>query len=761
MTDQPLIKAPEGWLDYASGAHCTADPAALMSAGDNEYIAFLKQLDLGLVDPRPIAEGTPFSWQVAEQAAIQNAEDGVHWRARYRALDALQADIAKRAPLSSDAPDVWTDRVAEGRYYLSFAEATQREGKTDIQKRASDYLAKADRAFSGLEGEDFFRAQGEVIRGRLRAWRNDVIGATASQSSALSVFQKYGNRTREAAAAYELAIANLDANLPDPAVRLFELSIAAHRDLKIDGPALARSLQSHARALLAKARAQSQSEDAASLIEQAKRHAGEALLLSAPDSPADQIQSLLSSPLSDSSNKLINRDSFRAGMAARDLGAAAMMEAELGLDNSANALDRARAWLKICATEIGHADVFSEAGRQSLRQEITGKEPVRFGVLRAAQLEFEILAQTDPEQAAPLLIETGKRYPNQSYTIECFEAAANCFETEAARTGDPLLENEAAYWRHRAARLALSIGVRSDQDAALPEGLSGDLGSALDEVRGHYDLRVARYESASKDGLFAEVVLPGHQSMSRLIVLPEKSAKPINLDLLIAIAERGDIPQIIDAKHLAQGALFILQEIPVGRRLSETMARDLSDEMRLRISARLCRTLSSLIRAHGETGGAVQPLYITLEDIMIEPGNRAVITSFGPIGRKIAPSLGWSFLYPTADPKSSTLKDGLDARALAKMLIILLGVEKINHRDLSFPSYLRRALGWFIPQTPMERLSFDATHALSKLAKGNLKVSRSYEKSLRKGEEISKRELKGVAELLYLASLFDSAANQC
>ncbi len=190
------------------------------------------------------------------------------------------------------------------------------------------------------------------------------------------------------------------------------------------------------------------------------------------------------------------------------------------------------------------------------------------------------------------------------------------------------------------------------------------------------------------------------------------------------------------------------------------MARDLPEEMRLRISARLCRTLASLIRAHSETGGATQPLYVTFEDIMIEPGNRSVITSFGPIGRKHAPSLGWSFLYPTADPKTSTLKEGLDAQALAKMLIILLGVEKINHRHLSFPSYLRRALAWFAPQTPMERLSFEATHALSKLAKGNLKVSRSYENSLRKGEEISKREVKGVAELLYLASLFDSAANQ-
>ena len=59
-------------------------------------------------------------------------------------------------------------------------------------------------AFTGLEGEDFFRALGEVSRGRLRAWRNDVIGATASQASALSVFQKYGNKTREAAAAYEI-----------------------------------------------------------------------------------------------------------------------------------------------------------------------------------------------------------------------------------------------------------------------------------------------------------------------------------------------------------------------------------------------------------------------------------------------------------------------------------------------------------------------------------------------------------------------------
>ena len=759
MTDQPLIKAPQGWLAYAAGSHFAAEPATALSAQDDPYIGFLKQLDLGLIEASPIAEGAPFSWEIAEQAAIQKADDGVHWRARYAALEALQNQVIDRQPGEADGSALWTERVAEGRYYLNLAEATQREGKTDIYQRASDYLAKADRAFTGIEGEDFFRALGEVSRGRLRAWCNDVIGATASQASALSVFQKYGNKTREAAAAYEMAIANLDANLPDPAVRLFDLSINAHRALNVDGAALARSLQSQARALLAKARSETGTDDAAQLIENAKSHALEALLLSAPKSPSDQILSLAQASPAAPSNALINRDSFRAGRAARDLGAAALKEAELGINTRASALDRARAWLKIVATEIGHAEVFSENGRQSLRQLISGKDAVRFGVLRAAQLEFEILAQTDPIEAAPLLIETGKRFGNQTYTIECFNAASRCFEAEAQRSSDARLANEAAYWRHRSARLALSIGVRAEHDAPPPETLPSELGDALNQVRGQRDMQITRYDAANEDGIFAEVVLPGRQNVSRLVVLSEKAAKSINLDVLNALSERGDIPQIIDTGRSSNEALFILQEIPIGRRLSESMASELSDEMRLRLSARLCRTLASLIRAHGENGGAIQPLYVTMEDIMIEPGNRSVITSFGPVGGKRAPSLGWSFLYPTADPDSSTLKDGLDARALAKMLIILLGVEKINHRHLSFPSYLRRALGWFTAKTPMERLSFEATNALSKLAKGDLKVSRSYEKSLRKDEQISKRELRGVAELLFLASLLDSAAS--
>mgnify|MGYP001799721887 FL=1 len=102
MTDQPLIKAPQGWLAYAAGSHFAAEPTTALSAQDDPYIGFLKQLDLGLIEASPIAEGAPFSWEIAEQAAIQKADDGVHWRARYAALEALQNQVIDRQPGEAD-----------------------------------------------------------------------------------------------------------------------------------------------------------------------------------------------------------------------------------------------------------------------------------------------------------------------------------------------------------------------------------------------------------------------------------------------------------------------------------------------------------------------------------------------------------------------------------------------------------------------------------------------------------------------------------
>lgn len=761
MTDQQLIKAPEGWLDYAAGKHFSTedDPSAADRASDpSDYLALLKAFDL---DNVPELEPTQnFSWRDTDRAALTDAPHGNKWKMRLRALSELKAPVEAHIASDQDAADLWVERVAQGRYYMNFAEALQRGAKGDVFQQANAHLDQANAAFIGLEGGDFFHAQTELIRGRLLAWKNDVIGATASQSSALSIFQKYGNRQREASAAYELAIANLDANLPDPALLLFDLAIAAHRALTGTVDSLARALQSKARALLVKARNLNDGADATPLIEEAKRNAYEAFLLSKPFTAAE-----LHEPLAPTDPPLVpnppkTHEGYRAAMSARDLGEAALIEGRLGALSTQAAQTQARAWLKVAATEVNLGEVFSEAGRQSFRQRITSGENVRFDVLRLAQLEFEILAQTAPDQAAPLLIETGKRHTSRSYAIECFDAAAKCFQVQAAQSDDQTLASEAEYWRHRAARVALSIGARSNNDAGVPEGIPASLEQALSLTRAQQEFQIVRYETATADGLHAEVILSGRQTANRLVILPPESAAWIKFDLLSAIADRGDIPQISYGGVLETGALYLIQELPSGRALSQTLGRDLSTSTRVRLAARLCRALAGLLRAHSGSTKSAPPLYITLEDIILEPGNRAVITRFGPIGRNRSPNLAWSFLYPSAEPGSSKLKDGVDAQALAKMLIILLGVEKTQHRGLRAPSYVRRALAWFEVKTPIDALSFDALEALGKLANGNLKVSRSYEKSLRNGAEIEKREVKGVAELLYLASLLDTTTDR-
>lgn len=756
MTEQARIKAPDGWLDYASGKHLSGDRAESFAASESDYLTFLARLERGEIDPEAPGVLSDAPWRAAEHAAIVRAENGRHWPARSAALRALEESLSDGV---LETGDDWSDRVARGRYFLNYAEAVQRDGSEHVFGRANALLEKAEAAFSGIEGEDFFRAEGEVIRGRLLAWKNDVIGATASQSSALSVFQKYGNQTREAAAAYELGIANLDANLPDPARRLFDLAISAHRALNTDGAALARSLQSKARALLVKSQVAPGAEASAQFIEEAKQRAFEAFLLSAPISAPDSYQQLKPAGAPDIAEALVKHDAYRAGMAARDLGAAALREAELQLVPKPLALQQAKAWLKVTATELGQGDVFSETGQQSMRQKITSDDSVEFDILRAAQLEFEILAQTAPDEAAPLLIETGKRFPNLTYTIECFEAAAACYQTESDRTGEADLALEANYWRHRAARLALSIGARSSGDSAPPASMPDAFASDLADIRESHDFQIIRFDTATADGVFADVILSGRQTINQLILLPADVARTIDLDRLKSVSERGDIPRILSGARLKSGALCLIQETPTGRRLSETLGRSLSGATRTRLAARLCRTLASLIRAHSLDLKSASPLWITMEDIVIAPGDRAVISSFGPVGRKQAPSVGWAFLYPDADPDGARLKEGMDARALAKILILLLGVEKTQHKNLSLPSYVRRSIKWFHSTEPLDGLSFEALGALSKLANGKLKVARSFEKAMRSDADASKRETAGVPELLYLASLLDSSAN--
>lgn len=746
MAEMFEISAPEGWSEYVSGQHFSADHTTRLVADDGDYLNFLKRLDLERIDPA--APATVTGWQAAEHAAILHAPDGRHWPARYAALADIHAQTQTR---DAPAAETWTDRVARGRLILNLAQALQRTDQADVYRRASALITEAMEAFSGIEGEDFFRAQADVARGRLLAWKNDLIGATASQSGALSTFRKYGNSFREADAAYELAIANLDANLPDPALTLFDLAIRAHRTLNLDGAALARCLQSKARALLVKAQDGDQS-----LIDQVKAVALEAYVLSKPIVSASDLSPLLDQPLPVADNHLVKRDAYRAAMSARDLGAASLLEASENPHAATKHLERAKGWMMIAASELGFDHVFTEHGRQSMRQEITGSGYVRFDVLRVAQLEFEILAKTLPEEAATLLIETGKRYENQTYSIECFRIAAACFASEADRLQDQTLRNEAEYWHHRAARLALSIGARFESSVVPPESLSEDLRIALQDVQSEQACQIIQFQKSSAQILQAEIILSGRQSVSRLTLLPPDKAEHINLDQLQALSERGDIPQILESGRTQPGCLFLFEEIPVGRHLSDLLHDDLADDIRIRLGARLCRTIASLIRAHGAQPKAVQPLYITMEDIVVSPGNRCVVANYGVLGDRQAPSIGWSFLYPDPNPKSARLSDGADARALAKMLIILFGIKQIDPGDLWRASYLRRAL--FLKRRPMDALPLEAIGALTKLANGKLRLGKNQTTKQISETEPDTQTVPGVAELLHLAALLDNAS---
>ena len=741
MAEQMQIKAPDGWADYVSGKHYSADYSSRLVADNSDYLNYLKRLDLEQIDPTAPAPTT--GWQAAERAAILLAPDGRHWPLRYAALEELHTNGETSAERDSAS---WTDRVARGRLLLNLAQALQRTDQADVYRRANELIDRSMAAFSSIEGEDFFHAQADVVRGRLLAWKNDLIGATASQSGALSTFRRYGNSFREADAAYELAIANLDANLPDPALTLFDLAISAHRRLNSGGTALARCLQSKARALLVKAQ-----DGNTSHVEDVKSLALEAYMLSQPVVPPGEFSPLLDHPMSIADTALVKRDTYRAAMSARDLGAASLLQASAHPNAATKHLEHAKGWMVVSARELGFDQVFSEHGRQSMRQEISGAGYVRFDVLRVAQLEFEILAHTMPEEAATLLIETGKRYENYSYSIECFRIAADCFASEADRLGDPVLRNEAEYWRHRAARLTLSVGARADHSLPPPESLSAPLSKALEEAQCEQAFTVIQYQKANANILHAEVILSGRQSVSRLILLPADKAQHINLNQLLELSERGDIPQILESGVTQNGSLYLFEETPVGRPLSDVLHDDLADHIRIRLGARLCRTMASLIQAHGANPKAVSPLYVTMDNIVIAPGNRCVVASYGPLGDRRAPSMGWSFLYPDTEPSSAHLSDGSDAQALAKMLVILFGAKEINPSDLWRASYLRRAL--FLKRRPLDALPLAAIGTLTKLANGKLRLGRK-----QTAQQAGARSTNGVAELLHLAGLLDNAS---
>lgn len=748
MTESSLIKAPPGWLEYASGEHFSAERARTLVADDNDYLNFLQRLDLDQIDLAASADAT--DWQAFERAAIVHADDGRHWPARYAALEKIYRRLHSE---DSERSESWAERVARGRLTLNLAQALQRTDQADVFRRANTLITQAVAAFSGIEGEDFFQAQADVVRGRLLAWKNDLIGATASQTGALSTFRRYGNSFREADAAYELAIANLDANLPEPALTLFDLAIGTHRRLNRDSAALGRCLQSKARALLTKAQ-----DGDPGHIEDVKSLALEAFVLSEPTTNANELRALLDQELPVAETAIVKRDAYRAAMSARDLGAAALLQASADPNAAAGPLERAKGWMIVAAKELGFEHVFAEHGRQSMRQEISGTGYVRFDVLRVAQLEFEILARSLPEEAATLLIETGKRYENQTYAIECFQIAADCFAAEADRTEDPSLRNEADYWRHRAARLALSIGARADRSLPPPETVSAALQKALDEAQMEQAFQVIQYQKADADILQAEVILSGRQSVSRLTLIPAKSAEQVDLDQLRALSQRGDVPQILSSGWTQDGDLYLFEEIPFGRRLSDVLYDDLADGTRIRLAARLCRTMASLIQAHSSAPKVTTPLYVTMDDIIVAPGNRCVVANYGVIGDRQMPSIGWSFLYPDSDKQTSRIRDGSDARALAKMLIIMFGVKDIDPSDLWRDSYLRRAL--FLKRQPIDALPLEVIAALTKLANGKLRVSKQQAAAQSGSSEPGAPPIRGVAELLHLAALLDTASKK-
>ena len=84
-------------------------------------------------------------------------------------------------------------------------------------------------------------------------------------------------------------------------------------------------------------------------------------------------------------------------------------------------------------------------------------------------------------------------------------------------------------------------------------------------ARAQQAFQILRVEATDADGVMAEVILSGRQTANRLILLPPETAATINLELLSAIAARGDIPQISYGGKLSNGALYLIQEIPSGR----------------------------------------------------------------------------------------------------------------------------------------------------------------------------------------------------
>lgn len=789
MSTAPVLEAPKGWNAYATGRHIdmappqlSADHAAntatvsgfvdrLADESGSDLLAWLQLYDtvpekvayqaLGEVKPATESGGAP-EWRSVERAALAPRQGtGNKWRTRFDALGRLAA-AAPASPASPEAANMdWLGRVTLGRLHQHLGDCLLRELSGNSYATVEAHLRDAETWFAGVEGEQDLKAMVNIIRGRAQAWRNGARGATAVLSISLARFREQNNRLREAEAAYELGIANLDSNYPDAADKLFSVSVEANRQRKQQPEALARALQSRGRARIEHALQTSDGEVRNRILAAAQQDALEAFDLSEPSPAARKIESeLVQLGKRDSSGSAErSHEPFRAAMAARDLAAIELVRFDSGPTQMPRSLDPARQWFRIACKQQGYGQVFDEGGRGGLRQELDTATGDQFTLLRLLQLELDILRRGARNDSLEVLIEVAKRFLARNevnYAIECLKSAADGYQARSQTEQD---DDRAAadYWRYRAARLASMVGHRFTE-SNVPAVQSLELAKAFGETVSRIEATVMQLVSQGPDRLTAEVMIAGRHAGCILHVFDARIAKSIDFVRLQRLSDRGDCPRIMEWRADEGQWGYVLTEQVSGRPLRDLLQLGpLPDsaeaELRIRTAARLCRAMAALLFAHVPRSRLAQPLFVTPDDVLLLPGGRCVVARFGQLHGLKQPSIGWGYIF------DDLTNDGVwpiraDAVATARIVCLLLGVSDVKAGNLRASTFLRR-VSWFLRKSRgLELVSQKAVEALDRLLKAK---PPSGDKSEAETAETDSRSApkQGYADLMRLADHLD------
>lgn len=632
-------------------------------------------------------------WLKVEIGALSKGRDQNKWMARADILEAILQ------PHSDVKVDPWVIAYADGRRLVYLAEAIRRSGSDSNSKKVEGLLDAADEAFSPIEGAAHCKGVVNIVRGRVYSWRNDLDQSSMVLISALAQFGSDQNRIREAEAAYELGVLYLDLNRCAIAEQHLTRAVEAFEASTEDKNAISRARQSRARSRVALASIGYEDRIPGAITDAitsfSLSHAGRA--------PAEITFLSKAMPLLKEIGKTTGEsDKFRAPMAARDLVKISLLRAETAqAEDQKMLLDCAIAWMAVACKEAGFEAAVNADGKTNLT-DVVAEDADEFTLIRLRQTESEIALFHAASVATIALIDLGKTFMLRSeynYVIECWLAAADAFAQRAERATDLMKPNEseryqssANYWRFRAQLIASSIGY------SMPFDSRKNVVSALGRDESDWPRAIAealRTHNATMIAVLARkiasismlVAVRGTSFKLRLTVFRHPSFDKTCLkDLIDLSRDRGDIPMIVAGSDITlNGQKFwsIVDEYEPIEPFSEYILGSVNLSKKLTILARIVRAVANLKVALPQN----ERLFFDPTRILVEPGDRVVLSRFAPIHGVQAVTDGWDFMYPNDLANTSIA----DEYAVARLVYFVMAGDPKLIKEFSANALQNRA----------------------------------------------------------------------